>query len=232
MRLSKSKVLQFAKCPRAFQYSSIDKRKAKVTPPQLKKGIEVHDLLEQFYLSEGNTADEKFESLKKNPKFAEYQGIMLNFLMWNRDIEREQGTLIIPEEAETKYFCKELNFSGIVDRVDQDGKYVAVIDYKTGKVRPMDGYRYELAMYAYLIEQLTPLKVDFWGILWVEHNCKLDLESASREEILKAVTYTEEIREEIKSCVKKKFFPKKPSYLCNWCTWKQDGACNAEDDGQ
>jgi RecB family exonuclease len=198
----------------------IEHYKPKVTPEALQKGIEVHDAVNRFYDFEGESTDEIYQRVKDEPWFKKHEAILLNFIQLNRNFEKKTGKIVRPVYREIKHHDEGIDFTGVLDRVDFDGEDYAVFDYKTGKTHPIDEYRYELAMYAYLLEKKHRVKAKYWGIIFLEHN-KIVMEPANAERIKDALAHTMEINEQIKASD----FPKNPNRLCPWCSLFQDGDC-------
>ena len=57
MRLSHSALSTYKKCPRKFQFRYVDKVKVeRVTSPAMERGLSIHQGLENFFLSKGESA--------------------------------------------------------------------------------------------------------------------------------------------------------------------------------
>ena len=224
MRLSKSKIFSFKTCKYRFFMENIKKWKGKKIPPQLKKGIEIHEMFEHAYDgAEYNNRTIVKNSLVKHKDYEKYKLDCDNFIDW----EAKRNT---PLFREIKFFDEELNFSGVVDRIDidKDGKIV-LIDYKTGKGKKyISAYREELAYYVYLFEKKANRKIDKWGIFFSTSGRDL-IEDVKREYIEKAKNKIKVVRLQIKECIDKNEWKKAKSGLCGWCSLYQNGACEGED---
>lgn len=222
MRLSKSKVLCYENCPFKYKKIYIDKIERKVEPKALKRGTEIHEMLEDFYKPKTTNIGELKNEIKKHPKFKEHEKSIKSFVKVVEEISTDKK-VTKPMFREIKIIDEELNIAGVIDRVDFDGKNKAIIDYKTGKVRPIANYRFELALYAYLFEKEYQQTITHIGVWFVDHQ-KLITEELNRKEIITAIEKVRKVRGEIR----KEHFPKTPNRFCKWCEVYQNGFCNME----
>ena len=225
MRLSKSKILMFEQCPYRYLRTIIGNWKPPIVPPQLKKGIEVHRHIENV-TKDSKTIKEVHEKIKKVAMPQDQVMDIVNFFNWQKKRK-------LPLYVEGRFFEEELNYSGVVDRVeiDENGKLI-MIDYKTGKGQwypsgklKWPKYRFELAMYTYLFEKNHNQQIDRWGIYFTTKDKYVD-EPVSREEIRKAVQRVIDNRKRIYEATKNKNWPKKPTLLCDYCELFQNKECD------
>lgn len=243
MRLSKSGMLKYLKCPKDFYYDyEVGLRKGRPAPDPgspLEIGSEVHKIFEDYYkVPEARTVEEPyykniFDILMEMPNAYKYDDHMKHFALFNQkqivghsqkgqDIRAKGVPGYIPEEMETTYYNETLNIIGIIDRVDKEENGYRVIDYKSGKDKPIithkrdgtvqDNYFFELCYYAFLYELETKREVYDAGIYFSKANKFV------------TVVITEEDKEMaldkillIKKLVEDKVYPEEPSYLCKWC---------------
>lgn len=219
MRLSISKIQDFEKCPYSFWHSNINRTKIQHTPEQLRIGVEVHEMMEDISKKENYK-----EIAKTHPKYKEHKIHADNFVKFSDEL-KEQDANTIPLYTEIKLYDKELNIAGVIDRVDFDGESIAVIDYKTGKDNGIKKHRFQLGVYKYLFDKNHNQKVDYWGIYYSKNN-KLYLEKADSDVVFEAVERIKKVRKNIQHAINTDNFPKTPSWMCNWCTWWQNGKCD------
>ncbi len=225
MRLSKSKIGCFEQCPYHYFLRYIKKIKPEVMPAALKKGIEVHSILDYWNKLEVNTINDATKLIQEHENYPKYKNIINNFIEHNRNMSDDGVYIEMPSFSEMKIENAEINVIGIIDAVYKHKDNILVLDYKTGKARHISGYRFELALYTYLYEQKTGDKVTHWGIFFVEQN-QFIFEEVDHNEIEKALKKVETIRQLIGECADIGKWDKKPSYLCNWCEMRQNGMCD------
>lgn len=232
MRLSVSKVQEYEKCPFSYFLTNIKKEKWDVTPIQLKEGIEKHDMFEKAILHakknvNGESSIKLIEDgFKILPNFEQYRSDCENFIKFSTDIKNKGGNPL-PEHVEIKLYSEDLNFAGIIDRVDYADKDILVLDYKTGKDHPIGNYYFQLATYVYMFEKKFGVTVTHWGIFFSKSG-KLEIKKVERGEINEALERIKTTRKIIQLASANKDFPKNPSRLCNWCSWLQNGKCNGK----
>lgn len=229
MKLSKSKVNTYMKCPREFKYQYVDLIE---TPPNefMSIGTEVHEIAENF--------------IKRWEKGKAHNDFYLDLLEFSQEYERDYDehldnltpffkTILIDEGykvfmAEEYLYDKEHNFSGLCDLVLEDSNGdLTVIDYKTGATHPITQYRLELCYYKMIIETLYPdKKVVCAGIFFTKKGDFRFLNFAenqdkgaycTNEEYQSAIKLLDFIRNQIKD---NEFNPKQ-QYLCKYCTYKE-----------
>jgi len=147
------------------------------------RGKYLHDVFENFYAGVNwemvDDADgemqQYFEEICEpltDPDLTDGKQDIKNFCKWNVDRTGQGLDEFFPQMIEQKIYLPDEDIVGVIDRVDiNDGK-LRVIDYKSGLGNPgdMGKYRFELSMYAHLIEQAHDIEVDEWGIYFSAHN--------------------------------------------------------------
>ena len=229
MRLSKSKIGCFKQCAYRYKLQYIDKLKGKEIPPQLKKGIDVHNILEQYNKLETTKLTEAEEQIREAENYIKYKKIVDNFLAFNKRLSNDGIHIDKPACVEKMMSDVELNIVGVVDAIHKTKDKVLVLDYKTGKKHPIAKFRFELALYAYLYEKKSGEEVTHWGIYFAEHD-KFVFEELDRHQVENAKNEVERVRELIKDSMELNNWPKNVGILCNWCGMKQNDFCNGEDD--
>lgn len=220
--MSKSAVLCYRQCPHRFYLEYIKKVSRRVTPKALKKGSEVHDLMDVFYNTKATTITEATKEIKQHPLMKEHKEVMGNFIKFNKEIVSEDtDRLIKPLFKEVRMYDPETNTSGVADAIQKDIDKLILIDYKTGKEHPLNKYRFELALYTYLFEKLHNQKITHWGVYFVDAH-KFKVEPKNEQEMVKALKEVSDVRKLIKA----EKFNKNPSRLCRWCSCWENGHCD------
>lgn len=243
VRLSFSRIDTYRTCPRMFRYRYIDRLPGKPAPA-LSFGTSIHEALEQFYdrkLPEEPTEDELvgflydawdstgFRDVDRDEQARWYRQGQQVLRRYHR---RVTGAYTLPVATEAWF---ELPFDnavvvGSIDRVDDDGGELRVVDYKTNKrVKDRDRVKrsLQLSIYALACEHLygqlpATVSLDFVvaGREIVVDVAELDLDAAR--------TAIHETAEAVRS----EAFEPTPMRLCDWCDYRP--VCPAWDgqDGQ
>lgn len=221
VRLSKSKIGVWEKCPYLYKLLYLDEVLEESPKNEaMKRGIRIHEVFS--ILSSSECMDEKVfvKTAKAMLDAEENKEAIINLLKFNR----RWG---FPVFCEEKIEDEEYNIVGVIDRVSvKDGKLV-LWDYKSGQSHPISKYRFELALYTYLFEKKFGRKVDFWGIYFLDKDKEV-VEPVDRGEITKALDKVLGVREEIEGCCKSNKFIKKPGFGCMHCTALELGLCSGE----
>lgn len=237
MRLSKSKVNSFLKCPREFKYTYIDKYEQEPNDA-MALGTDVHQIAEDFIKKGGIGSSNYREKLQElaNDYNSEYDLTMhLNHLAdFFEEVFHDDDMKYEVFSSEEYLYDKEHDFSGLADLVVRDeNDDIIIIDYKTGKSSSIKKYRLELCYYKMLLESKYPnINIIAAGIFFTKDGKNRFLTFS--EDVDKgafctandcdaALKLLDFIREEIKN---ERFLPKR-QYLCKYCTHQQ----RCEDDG-
>ena len=234
MRLSKSKINTYLKCPQEFKYQYIDE--IEVEPNKyMMLGSDVHSIAENFSDEFGDDLDDVDI---ENELFRIAHDLGLNYDLDNhienlaaffREIFVENDYTLFSQE---EYLHDETHrFSGICDIIleDENGDLV-VIDYKTGNSSSFSKYRLELCYYKLLVENVCKREVSAVGVYFTK-NGRLRLLDICDEDNKRKFLHSREIDEAIDTFyfVRKQvndgnFYPKR-QFLCNFCTYKN--VCDA-----
>ena len=223
MRLSKSKLATLKNCAYRFKKEVLENYKPKIIGDALIKGLEVHEILDKAFLVELKEKTIKKEFVKEkifnNPNYVKHKSDCDNFIKW-------QSERFMPLYREEKFFDAELNYSGVVDRVDfNERKELTLIDYKTGKGKDsIEGYRDELYGYVYLFEKAHNQEIKRVGILFVTQGKYLE-EKVDRNKVVEVVSKIRAARKEINERIKTNKWEKTFSPYCKYCSLHLDGVC-------
>lgn len=228
MKLSKSKINTYLKCPREFKYRYIDE--IEVEPNEyMELGTNVHLIAETYAKIYGNNPQE-------NPRYyldliARQEKIDINEIdihldslasFFNRAFIENDYKLFSQEEYLTD---EKHNFSGITDIIleTQNGDLI-VIDYKTGSSSSFSKCRLELGYYKMLVESNYDKNVIAAGIFFTKDN-KLRLLYFEDEENKRKYICNRELEEglntlyEVRKNINDKKFPRNEQFLCRYCTY-------------
>lgn len=229
MRLSKSKINTYLKCPLEFRFQYVDEIEV---PPNkyMILGSDVHSVAESFADKFGDELDDvdiENELIK-----------IANEMDIGYDIEShvENLSLFFKKvfvDGDYKLFSQEEylhdenhRFSGICDIIleDENGDLV-VIDYKTCNSNSFSKYRRELCYYKLLVENVYGRDVSGVGIFFTK-NGRLRLLEVCEEDNKRKFLNSAEIEDAVKTFYKVRlevnkgnFYPKR-QYLCRYCTYK------------
>ena len=229
MRLSKSKINCYLKCPREFKYRYVDE--IEVPPNEyMALGSDVHLIAENYAKIYGDNPQE-------NPRY------YLDLIARAADIDIEEIDIHLDSlasffeeifiEKDYKLFSQEEyltnethNFTGITDIIleNPDGDLI-VIDYKTGSSSYFSKYRLELGYYKMLVENNYDKNVIGAGIFFTKNN-KLRLLKFKDDENRRKYMCPKEIEEgldtlyEVRKKVNEGKFPKNRQYICRFCTYE------------
>lgn len=235
MRISKSKINTYKKCPREFKYIYVDNFESEPNE-YMQLGLDIHSIAEnvgaELSLKDAVTDDDIIEAFEKHFIESEFDITkhMENLFFFFKDILNSGYKIFNVEED---IYDNEYDIRGIVDLVleDEDGDLI-VIDYKTGKSKPITDYRLELCMYRRLIEFKYPGRTvssaaifftkdgKYRGLNFTDEQKK---GSYITEEDYKAVfKYINFIRDKIDNNI----FPPKKQFLCEYCNFQEQ--CNSD----
>lgn len=234
MKLSKSKINSYLKCPQEFKFQYIDEIEAKPNKYMM-LGSDVHSIAERFAEKFGDDLDGvdiERELLRiAHDLDLDYENITLhveNLAVFFRDVFVECDYRLFCQE---EYLHDETHrFSGICDIIleDENGDLI-VIDYKTSNSNSFSRYRLELCYYKLLVENVYGRTVSGVGIFFTK-NGRLRLLDVCDEENKRKFLNSSEIDEAIdtfyyvRNQVNEGNFPANPQYLCRFCIYKN--ICN------
>ena len=229
MKLSKSKVNTYLKCPLEFKFQYIDE----IEVPQNKYmalGSDVHLVAEKFAEKFGDDLDD-INIENELLKIAHDEDIGYDLTehldnlgsFFKRIFVENKYKLFSQEEY---LIDEDHRFSGICDIIleDENGELI-VIDYKTSKSSSFSRYRRELCYYKLLVENVYGKTVSQVGVYFTK-NDKLRLLEICDEENKRKYLNDDEIKEAVETMYKvrreinNENFPAKRQYLCRFCTYR------------
>ncbi len=218
IRLSKSAIQSYLTCPWKFWIEYVLRIRPDKLPEAAQMGIDIHDLFDDFIKGKEVNIEEKFRS--------HYE----NFRNFNNYICKDK----LPLLHEEKFKDHELNYGGILDRLQVIDDEVWLIDYKTGKCKdqkwddklhkyvdcsPIDNYLFELYGYAYLTNKFTEYRVDKVAIFFTSPDGGvIDSKKVTEKDIKETIEKIKRIDKEIKEKLKigESAFKCSKSALCKW----------------
>lgn len=229
MKLSKSKVNSYLKCPLEFKFQYIDE----IEVPEneyMALGSDVHLVAEKFSekfednLDDVNIENELLKIAHEEDIGYDLTGHIDNLAGFFREVFVDNDYKLVSNE---EYLHDEENrFSGICDIILEDeNKELVIIDYKTSNSSSFSKYRLELCYYKLLVENVYNRKVSHVGIFFTKNGrlrllevCDNDNKRKylSNAEINKAVLTLRQVRENINDG----YFPANRQFLCKYCTYK------------
>lgn len=230
MRMSKSKINTYIKCPREFKYRYIDE--IEVPPNEyMALGSDVHLIAEKYAEIYGDNPQE-------NPRyFLDLISEQLNIGVDDIDVHLESLSdffkLALIEKdfkifSQEEYLTNEThNFTGITDLIlENSSGELIVIDYKTGSSSSFSKCRLELGYYKMLVESAYDRDVIGAGIFFTKDN-KLRVLYFEDEENKRKFMHSKELEEgidtlyEVREKVNAGKFPKNRQYICRFCTYEE-----------
>jgi CRISPR/Cas system-associated exonuclease Cas4 (RecB family) len=229
MKLSKSKVNTYLKCPREFKFQYIDEIEVKPNK-YMALGSDVHLIAEKFtdkFEDNLDDVDIQNELIKVANDLDIGYGLDEHIdnlgLFFNEVFVENDYKLFSNEE----YLIDKKNmFSGICDIIleDENGK-LTVIDYKTSNSNSFSKYRLELCYYKLLVENVYHKPVNRVGVFFTKNGRLRLLDVCEEENKRKNLCYSEiddavDTLHEVRDKINRKEFPAKKQYLCRYCTYK------------
>ena len=230
MRMSKSKINTYIKCPREFKYRYIDE--IEVPPNEyMALGSDVHLIAEKYAEIYGDNPQE-------NPRyFLDLISEQLNIGVDDIDVHLESLSDFFKLEliekdfkifSQEEYLTNEThNFTGITDLIlENSAGELIVIDYKTGSSSSFSKCRLELGYYKMLVESAYDRDVIGAGIFFTKDN-KLRVLYFEDEENKRKFMHSKELEEgidtlyEVREKVNAGKFPKNRQYICRFCTYEE-----------
>ena len=218
MRLSKSKINTYLKCPLEFRLQYIEEIEAEPNEYMV-LGSDVHSVAETFADRFGDELDKidiKNELLKISNDLdmgPDVESHVDNLEVFFREVFVDNDYKLFSNE---EYLHDEIHrFSGICDIIleDENGDLV-VIDYKTSDSGKFSRYRLELCYYKLLVENVYERNVSKVGIFFTK-NGRLRLLDVCEEDNKRKYMNSTEINEAINGN-----FYRKRQFLCRFCTYK------------
>jgi len=232
---SVSKLGTYNQCPYKFKLNYIDKIKVPFeTNKALLKGSHIHKILENnfdygtsfktSYVYNQNHMLETFEIVRKfeNSEL----GDLFKQLIPISNLE-ENFAFNFDKEL-TKYRGDNTHFRGSADLYYVKDNKGFIFDYKSGKDKSKEEFGYDQAcMYAiYMFIRYPNIDNVKAVFVFIEHNTTKSY--IFTKDQLNA--YLEYFKSKVNIIENDNTFKKKPSALCNWCSFKEFGHCTGEDD--
>ena len=229
MKLSKSKINTYLKCPLEFKFQYIDEIEAEPNKYMV-LGSDVHSVAETFAdkfgdeLDEVNINNELIKIMNDLDIGYDITEHVDNLSLFFKEVFVDNDYKLFSQE---EYLLDEENrFSGICDIIleDENGDLV-VIDYKTSSSNSFHKYRRELCYYKLLVENVYDRDVSSVGIFFTRNGrlrlldvCDEDNKRKylNDEEISQAVDTLHYVRKQINN----ENFPAKRQFLCKYCTYR------------
>jgi len=197
---SKSSTMTFMKCPFAFYLSKILHVSVEV-PYVMERGKKIHKICEQ--------------TLNKNISYDKnniHQKRIMKLLFL---IERESGIKNINVED----LLIKGRFKGYIDFwAEINNSDIILLDYKTGKIHPVEEYKYELYFYAMLYNLKYNKYPKILGVYFIDHEL-LETFEFDENEFNITLNSIHNITKKIDKAVKTQRFPKNRDG-CKWCFFK------------
>lgn len=228
MRLSKSKINTYLKCPQEFKFQYIDE--IEVEPNvYMQIGSNVHLIAEKFSKKFGDELDDvdienELIKIAYEEDLYDLDNHVGNLATFFREVFVDGDYKLFSQE---EYLHDETHrFSGICDIIlEDDNGDLVVVDYKTGNSNSFSKYRRELCYYKLLVENVCEREVSSVGIFFTK-NGRLRLLDVCDEENKRKFLHSREIDEAIDTFYhvrnevnKGNFYPKR-QFLCKFCTYK------------
>ena len=237
MKISKSKINTYKKCPREFKYIYVDKQHSEPNK-FMKLGLDVHSVAENV----GNilkdmdniTYDDVVKAFEdgyidSDFDISEHMSHLLDFFV--DALVEEQYKIVSTEDSIED---NSIGVRGIVDLVleEPETNELFVIDYKSSKTKPITDYRLELCIYKFLVEFKYPSRTvssacifftkdgGYRGVNFTEEQSKGSF--ITQEDCDAVIKYIDFISDKID----KKIFPPKKQFLCQYCSFEDQ--CNKD----
>ncbi|MCH8069340.1 MAG: ATP-dependent helicase [Candidatus Marinimicrobia bacterium] len=234
IKLSASSIEEYDQCSLKYRLDKIDRVPQRRSKVAMEFGIIIHNVLEEFHGSEDQSLEmlrnlldkhwrqDAFEYLIREEEF-KHQGeqILKDYF----DFVEKYPPRVIGREKRFEFIIESLNvqISGKIDRIDKDGKYLSVVDYKTGKNKESAKNSLQLALYT---EALKRDSVD--GIQGIPGTATLhflkhpDDPLSSHEFTEKDLNKHQERIKKVAEGIRKGIFNAKPNdYICQNCDYRE-----------
>jgi len=240
LRLSPSAVSEYENCPQLYKYRKIDKLPE---PPSLdaERGTLIHTILQDLFEfpSQERTPQTAIDllpsrwaaQLEGKPALLEMVSSEKEWLDRASSLLQTYFTLENPSTFEPTHremhleddFDSDIYLHGYVDRLDvaPTGE-VRIIDYKTGK-SPRPGWEdkalFQLRVYALLYWKNTGVLPRLLQLIYLGDG-RIVKSNPTMAEIESAEKVLRRVAQDILNSIEKKYWPPKPSRLCDWCYFK------------
>ena len=230
MRMSKSKINTYLKCPLEFKFQYIDEIEAEPNKYMI-LGSDVHLIAEKFADKFGdelegvNIENELIKIMNELDIGYDLSSHVNNLGLFFSEVFIDNDYKLFSQEE--YLHDEEHRFSGICDIIleDENGELV-VIDYKTSNSNTFSRYRRELCYYKLLVENVYDKNVSSVGIFFTK-NGRLRLLDVYEDDNKRKFLNSAEIEDavdtfyQVRSEVNSGNFYAKRQFLCKFCTYKE-----------
>jgi len=160
LHLSATKIETYDTCPLKYRLKHIDNVSERKTRATLEFGSIMHAVLEEFhglkiteqteenlkYLLNKNWREDAFEYRLRGEEFRKQgEEILSDYFRFIQ----ENPPNVLKRESPFSYVMEQINvkISGKIDRIDQDGDTLAIVDYKTSKKKEKAETNLQMALY-------------------------------------------------------------------------------------
>ena len=219
-RMSVSRMQSFVKCPFFFKLQYLDGFKVSEDSIYLSRGKELHDM---FYYAASTGMPEVIRSFDGYDKYPEQ---CENFIAMSRQIMNRTGHNM-PVMAEKEIYDEHDEVLLYIDRVDETGKTVEILDYKTSMPKTnIKEYRFQLALYTYYVQKILGLTVKRWGVMFTGGHGDLIYEPVDQMKVNMVPEIIRMVREGISDCHITNTFNKRRNPLCFNCKFRAFNLCD------
>ena len=159
LKLSASSINDYETCPYKYRLKHIDKVPERKTRATMEFGIIIHNVLDEFHGGQVQSLDNILQLLKKHWRTDAFEYLLREeeFKIQARELLtayhkyiQDHPPQIVARERKFSFIIDKLRvmISGKIDRVDQEGDRLAVVDYKTSKNKEKAKGSLQLALYA------------------------------------------------------------------------------------
>ena len=224
MKLSKTKINTYLRCPFQFRLKYIDEIEGEANKYMI-LGRKVHKVAEIFLkefkdnLSQINI-DYELRKIENNLNY-ELTYHIDNLSKFFKIVESKYKVIGIEKEL----VSDELNLTGICDVIleNSEGNLI-IIDYKTGNSNSFSKHRLELCYYKLLVEEYYNRKVSHVGVFFTKNGRLRLLEIDDNPSIRKYLQPIEiqnaiEIMNDIELKINREEFSPNKQYTCRFCEY-------------
>ena len=158
LRLSASSIGDYETCPYKYRLKHIDKVPERKTRVTMEFGIIIHNVLDELHGSEDQSLDNILQLLEKHWRTEAFEYLLREeeFKIQARELLtayhkyiQNYPPQVVARERKFSFIIDELQvmISGKIDRIDQEGNRLAVVDYKTSKNKEKAKGSLQLALY-------------------------------------------------------------------------------------
>jgi len=158
LKLSASSIGDYETCPYKYRLKHIDKVPERKTRVTMEFGIIIHNVLDEFHGSEDQNLDNLLQLLEKHWRTDAFEYLLREeeFKLQAQELLKayhqyiqDHPPQVVARERKFSFTIAELQvmISGKIDRIDQEGDRLAVVDYKTSKNKEKAKGSLQLALY-------------------------------------------------------------------------------------